>query len=240
MRLVQISDCHLLADPKGASRKGFPLRQLHAVVERARALRPDVLLVTGDIAQDETSVAYRHASEAFAALECPWFWIPGNHDQPELMAECQPFHEEVDLGEWRVLLLDSRVSGQPGGELGQRQLQRLASQLEADDRPVLVALHHPPLDVGSVWMDAIGLKDRDALWQTLSPYPQVKALICGHIHQAFAAWQGMVAVYGCPATSDQFLAKSHEFATDEAARPGLRVIDLRGEALSTWVERVDI
>ena len=240
MRLIQITDCHLLADPLGTSRKGFPLRQLQAVVERARALRPDILLVTGDIAEDETPAAYRHASQAFAAVGCPWFWIPGNHDQPELMEECQPFHEELDLDGWRVLLLNSRISGQPGGELGQDQLQRLAWQLEADDRPTLVALHHLPLDIGSVWMDAIGLKDRDALWQTLSPYSQVKALICGHIHQAFAAWQGVVAVYGCPSTSDQFLPKSHEFAIDEAARPGLRVVDLRGESLSTWIERVDL
>lgn len=240
MRLVQVTDCHLLADPAGHSRKGQPLRQLWAVLARARQLRPDVLLVTGDIAQDETSVAYRHASEAFASLGSPWFWIPGNHDQPELMAEWQPFHEELDLESWRVLLLDSRVSGQPGGTLGQEQLQRLAWQLEVDDRPTLIALHHPPLAVGSVWMDAIGLSDRDALWQTLSPYPQVKAILCGHIHQAFAAWQGMVAVYGCPSTSDQFLPKSHEFAVDEAARPGLRVVDLNGDQLATWIERIEL
>ncbi|NRB58192.1 MAG: phosphodiesterase [Salinicola sp.] len=240
MRLIQITDCHLLADPQGTSRKGLPLRQLQAVLERVRSLGPDALLVTGDVAQDETSAAYRHASRAFASVGCPWFWIPGNHDQPELMEECHPLHEELDLGKWQVLLLNSRISGQPGGELGQEQLQRLALQLEADDRPALIALHHPPLDIGSVWMDAIGLKDRDALWQTLSPYPQVKALICGHIHQAFAAWQNVVAVYGCPSTSDQFLPKSHEFAIDEAARPGLRVLELRGETLSTWVERVDL
>lgn len=240
MRLIQVTDCHLLADPQGTSRKGFPLRQTQAVLERVQALRPDVLLVTGDIAQDETSAAYRLASQAFSTVGCPWFWIPGNHDQPELMEECHPLHDEVDLGEWRVLLLDSRLSGQPGGALGQEQLQRLAEQLEADDRPVLIALHHPPVEIGSAWMDAIGLKDRDALWQTLSPYPRVKALICGHIHQAFAARQGLVAIYGCPATSDQFLPSSHEFAVDEAARPGLRVIDLRGEELSTWIERVEL
>lgn len=240
MRLIQVTDCHLLADPAGHSRKGQPLRQLQAVLTRARQLRPDVLLVTGDIAQDETSAAYQHASEVFATLGCPWFWIPGNHDQPELMEEWQPFHEELDLESWRVLLLNSRLSGQPGGALGQEQLQRLVWQLEADERPTVIALHHPPLAIGSVWMDAIGLGDRDALWQTLSPYPQVQAILCGHIHQAFAAWQGVVAVYGCPSTSDQFLPKSHEFAVDEASRPGLRVVDFNGDRLDTWIERVEL
>ncbi|WP_110666279.1 metallophosphoesterase [Salinicola halophilus] len=240
MRLVQISDTHLLADPFGRSRKGEPLRQLHAVLARARALRPDVVLMTGDVAQDETPVAYRHACDAFADLGCPWFWIPGNHDQPELMTASHPLHEAVDLGHWRLLLLNTRVSGQPGGSVGVEQLQRLAEQLESDARPTLIGLHHPPVAIGSVWMDAIGLEDRDALWQTLTPYPQVKAMLCGHIHQAFAAREGPVEVYGCPATSDQFLPRSHEFAVDEAARPGLRVVDLSQDALQTWVERVDL
>lgn len=245
MRLVQISDSHLLADPDGHSRKGKPLRQLKAVLERAKALRPDVLLVSGDVVQDETPVAYGHASDAFAALGCPWFWIPGNHDRPELMASCHPLHDVLDLGGWQLLLLNTRVSGQPGGELGQAQLQRLAEQLESDDRPALIALHHPPVAVGSVWMDAIGLKDRDALWQTLTPYPQVKALLCGHIHQAFASREGLVAVYGCPATSDQFAPHTHEFTVDESSRPGLRVVELEaGELgagkLATWIERVEL
>ncbi|GHB28835.1 metallophosphoesterase family protein [Salinicola rhizosphaerae] len=263
MRIVQITDCHLLADPRGRSRKGFPLRQLETVIGRARQLRPDILLCTGDIAEDETPVAYRYASDAFTRLGCPWFWIPGNHDQPELMEEIHPFHDELDLGEWRMLLLDSRVSGQPGGCLGKAQLQRLAEQLEADERPTLIALHHPPVEIGSVWMDAIGLEDRDALWQTLAPYPQVRAMIFGHVHQAFAArttslpeetlgdvasddapdrleGASLLPVYGSPSTSDQFLPRSHEFAVDEAARPGFRVIDLKGDDFTTWVERVDL
>ncbi|MHB0774580.1 metallophosphoesterase [Halomonas sp. WWR20] len=240
MRLIQITDCHLHADPEAQSRKGFPLRQLDAVIERARQLRPDMVLVSGDVSQDETPASYRHASQALTHLECPWFWFAGNHDHPECMQELQPFHDELDLGEWRLLILDSRIAGQDGGELGQTQLQDLAWRLEEDERPVLLAMHHPPVEIGSRWMDSIGLADRDALWQTLAAYGQVKAILCGHIHQAFAARQGTVAVYGCPSTSDQFLSGSAEFAVDEASRVGFRVVDLSGETLETWVERVDL
>lgn len=240
MRLVQVTDCHLLADPGARSRKGFPLRQLEAVLECAKKLRPDMLLVSGDISQDETAASYRHASAAFGAFDCPWFWLPGNHDHPRLMAEQHAIHDEVDLGQWRLLMLDSRVSGQPYGELGQAQLQALALKLEEDERPTLLAMHHPPLEIGSEWMDSIGLGDREALWQTLAAYAQVRAILCGHIHQAFAKQHGEVAVYGCPATTDQFLGGSALFAIDEASRPGFRVIDLEGDNLMTWVERVDI
>ncbi|GAB2797395.1 3',5'-cyclic-AMP phosphodiesterase [Halomonas shantousis] len=240
MRLIQITDCHLHADPQARSRVGFPLRQLEAVVERARQLRPDMVLVTGDVSQDETPAAYRHASQAFSRFDCPWFWFAGNHDNPQCMEELQPFHDELDLGDWRLLMLDSRVAGQTGGELGQSQLQELAWRLEEDERPTLLAMHHPPVEVGSRWMDSLGLADRDALWQTLAAYGQVKAILCGHIHQAFAAHQGTVAVYGCPSTSDQFLPGSAEFAVDEASRVGFRVVDLDGDMLETWIERVDL
>ncbi|GAA0561900.1 phosphodiesterase [Halomonas salifodinae] len=244
MRLVQVTDCHLHADPEARSRTGVPLRQLHRVLEHARRLRPDLLLVTGDVSQDETPASYRHAAEAFSAMECPWFWLPGNHDHGDFMAEARDFHDELDLGAWRLLMLDTRVIGQPHGELGAERLADLASALAMDERPTLVAMHHPPLAIGSAWMDAIGLADGEAFWETLAPHPQVKAVLCGHIHQAFAGAralpEGEVAVYGTPATTDQFLGGSPEFAIDQASRPGYRVIDLDGERLTTWVERVDL
>lgn len=243
MRLIQITDTHLHADPEARSRVGMPLRQLHAVVAHARRQRPDALLVTGDVSEDMTPASYRHAVDAFDTLGCPWSWIPGNHDRPEAMVEQREFLDEVELGSWRLVGLDSRVDGHPHGALGQAQLQALAERLVGDERPTLLAVHHPPVAIGSAWMDAIGLEDREALWQTLAPHTQVRAILCGHIHQAFShrhdRAQGEVSVHGCPATTDQFLAGSTHFALDEASRPGYRVIDLDADRLTTWVERVD-
>ncbi|SDK30142.1 phosphodiesterase [Billgrantia gudaonensis] len=244
MRLVQITDCHLHADPDAPSRAGFPLRQLERVVEAVALERPDVVVVTGDVSQDETAASYRLAEGVLSQLACPWTWLAGNHDDPEPMAAVHESPPEIDLGAWRALLLDTRVRGQPYGELGEVQLARLDERLAADDRPTLIAMHHPPLAVGSQWLDAIGLMDREALWQTLAAHPQVRMILCGHIHQAFASQrrcgEGRVAVYGCPSTTDQFLAGSAEFAIDEASRPGYRVVDLRGDEWLTWVERVDL
>ncbi|WP_024950693.1 metallophosphoesterase family protein [Cobetia crustatorum] len=244
MRLIQISDCHLRANPEARSRLGFPLHQLESVIAHAASLRPDILLVTGDVSQDESPASYRLAAGAFDSVGCPWFWFAGNHDHPDFMQELRPFHSELDLGDWRLLCLDSRVPGQAGGELGRDQLAELALSLELsleqDPRPILLAMHHHPLPIGSTWMDELGLADRDVFWETLSAYPQVKAVLCGHIHQAFASEQGNVAVYGVPSTSDQFAPLSHDFVVDEAARPGFRVVDLDSERLETWVERVNL
>lgn len=244
MRLIQISDCHLHADPGARARAGFPLRQLEAVVAAVNGERPDMVLVTGDISNDETADSYQLAARTLNRLAAPWFWLPGNHDDAALMAETRELLEELDCGAWRILMLDTTVSGQPHGELGAERLEALSARLEEDDRPTLLAMHHPPLPVGSAWIDALGLKDREAFWQALSAYGQVRAILCGHIHQAFASHQrlaeGEVAVFGCPSTTDQFLAGAETFAIDEASRPGYRVLDLREGDVTTWVERVDI
>ncbi|ALM51727.1 metallophosphoesterase [Halomonas huangheensis] len=244
MRLIQLSDCHLYADPQARSRCGNPARQLAAVVAAADALRPDLVLVTGDISQDETQGAYHLAADALARLDCPWYWIPGNHDDPELMNAVQEVVTEVASRHWRILQLDTHIEGDVRGEVGEQQLARLQQQLAEDDRPTLIAMHHPPVEVGSTWMDAISLGDQQAFWAVLDNAPQVRMVICGHVHHAFQArvdtTQGHVEVYACPSTSDQFLAGSDEFAVDEASRPGLRVIDLQRDSWQTWVERVDV
>ncbi len=243
MRLVQITDCHLEADPAARARTGFPLRQLEAVVAAVNRERPELVLVTGDISQDETVASYRLAERVLSRLDAPWFWLPGNHDQPARMAECRELRATLDLGRWRVLLLDTRVSGQPHGELGEAALATLAERLAADDRPTLLAMHHPPLPIGSAWLDEIGLADGEAFWRIVAPHRQVRGVFFGHVHQAFhgvhALADGEVPVYGCPATADQFLPGSSSFAIDEASRPGYRLIELGDGELATRVERVD-
>lgn len=243
MRLVQITDFHLKADPAARARAGFPLRQLEAVVDAVNRQRPERVLVTGDVSEDETAASYRLAEQALSRLDAPWFWLPGNHDRPALMAECRAFHDELDLGDWRALLLDTHVSGQPYGELGEAALATLDERLAADGRPTLLVMHHPPLPVGSAWLDEIGLVDGEAFWRVVASYPQVRAVFFGHVHQAFHGTHvladGEVPAYGCPATIDQFLPGSSTFALDEASRPGYRLIELGDGELETWVERVD-
>lgn len=144
LRLIQISDCHLQADPTARSRAGFPLRQLEAVIRAVQAERPDLVLVTGDVSQDGTAASYALAQQALSSLGCPWFWLAGNHDDPAQMRDLRELHEAIDLGGWRLLTLDTVVSGQAYGEAGEERLAALAERLAEDERPTLLAMHHPP------------------------------------------------------------------------------------------------
>ncbi|APE30067.1 metallophosphoesterase [Halomonas aestuarii] len=243
MRLAQLTDCHLLADPAARGRIGVPLRQLEAVVAAVNRQRPDRVVVTGDISQDETATSYRLAERVLSRLDAPWCWLPGNHDRTDRMADCRPLPEALDLGDWRALLLDTHVSGREGGELGAERRSALDASLDGDPRPTLLMMHHPPLPVGAAWLDAIGLADAEAFWRVVAPHGQIRGVFFGHVHQAFRGVQALadreIPLYGCPATSDQFLPDSPTFALDEASRPGYRLIDLGEGEFETWVERLD-
>ncbi|WP_339886213.1 metallophosphoesterase, partial [Vreelandella maris] len=139
MRVVQITDAHLYADTEARSRAGIPWRQFQQVISAVGDEQPEIVLFTGDISQDESAASYALAVQAMEQLPCPWYWLPGNHDQPEFMAAERPLVDEVDLNAWRILLLNTQVEGKPYGELGSEQLAALAERLQADTRPTLIA-----------------------------------------------------------------------------------------------------
>ncbi|MCA1773554.1 MAG: metallophosphoesterase [Halomonas sp.] len=248
MRLVQITDAHLYADKQARSRAGVPWDHLQCVLQAVIAEQPDFLVLTGDVSQDETATSYALASEAMSQLPCPWAWMAGNHDQPALMQAEHPLVDEVSLPPWRLLLLHTPVEGEPYGELGRDALAGLSAKLQGDSRPTLIAMHHPPVDVGASWMDAIGLQDRDAFWEVISAFPQVNIILFGHAHQLYsqqvsrhdAVSSEGVMVYGCPAISDQFMPGATHFMIDEASRPGYRIVDFKDQQWETWVERVTV
>lgn len=86
----------------------------------------------------------------------------------------------VDVGNWRVVLLDSSIPGAVPGYLEEDQLELLRRAIDsAGERFLLVSFHHHPVPIGSDWMDPIGLRNPQALFDLLAPYPQVRCLLWG-------------------------------------------------------------
>jgi Icc protein len=158
--------------------------------------------------------------------------VLGNHDDPAAMASAlgaapfagRGFHA---CGPWRLAMLDSHAPDRTDGELGASQLAALATALTAaPQNPWLLVMHHPPVAVGSAWLDAIGLADAPALWRIIDAHPQVRGVLWGHAHQAFEGWRGAVRLMGTPSTTRvQFLPGSDEFAVDTRG-PGWRWLEL--------------
>lgn len=247
-RLLHLTDTHLYADPAGRLRGVNTRATLSRVLGAATALAPPpaaALLVTGDISQDETPGSYQQFRELLATTGLPVWCLPGNHDAPEHLRTAlnsPPFASggEQDAGNWRVILLDSFSPGDHGGRLGDGELERLQRALHAQpDRPVLIALHHFPLPVGSRWLDELGLRNAERFFDILDGAPQVRAVVAGHVHQAVDVNRRGVRFLATPSTCFQFLPASDAFAMDRRP-PACRWLDLREDgSIDTGVVWVD-
>ncbi len=243
--LVQLSDSHLFAEADGTLLGMNTRESLQGVIELVRAQQPhiDLVLATGDLSQDGTLESYQQFRDMTRQIDAPARWIPGNHDEPQIMASAA-VHSDllepvVDIGNWRVTLLDSAVPGSVPGYLQDQQLQLLVQALsEAPNRHHLVCFHHHPVSIGCAWMEPIGLRNPEALFAVLDRFPQVRAVLWGHVHQEIDRERNGVRLLASPSTCIQFAPGSEDFKVSEQA-PGYRWLRLHADGrLETGVERL--
>lgn len=243
--LVQLSDSHLFAEADG-SLLGMKTREsLDKVVELVLAEQSgiDLILASGDLSQDGSVESYEAFREISGRIGAPARWFPGNHDelpQMEQVARAGDLMQPIiDIGRWRITLLDSAVPGSVPGFLESSQLELLERSLgEAPDRHHLVSLHHHPVDIGCEWMKPIGLRNAEALFAIVDNCPQVRAVLWGHVHQEFDQLRDGVRMLASPSTCIQFAPGSVDFKVDTSA-PGYRWLRLHDDGrLETGVSRV--
>ncbi|MCX8957909.1 3',5'-cyclic-AMP phosphodiesterase [Erwinia psidii] len=247
IRILQITDPHLFAGKHETLLGVNTWASFDAVLQAISASEQpyDLIVATGDLAQDHTVEAYQHFAEGLARLAAPCVWLPGNHDfQPAMystLAETQIADaKHVMVGEcWQIVLLDSQVFGVPHGELSDYQLEWLDNTLaKAPDRHTLVLLHHHPLPCGCNWLDQHSLRNSPMLEAVLQRYPLASTLVCGHIHQDLDLnWNGR-RLLATPSTCVQFKPHCTNFTIDSEA-PGWRWLELYDDGrVETLVQRL--
>ncbi len=246
VRLVQLSDSHLFADGEG-SLLGMNTRDsLQRVIDQVLAEQPqiDLVLATGDLSQDGSEASYQLFRDLTAVLGAPTRWLAGNHDEPlpmERVAAGSDLLEPVtDIGNWRVIMLNSAIPGSVPGRLDPDQLGLLDHALSsAGGRHCLVCFHHQPVSIDCAWMAPIGLRNPEALFAAIKPYPQARALLWGHIHQEWDQQLDGRRLLASPSTCIQFEPRSEDFKVDEQRPPGYRWLALHEDGrLETGVSRL--
>jgi Icc protein len=230
--ILQISDPHILPDPDDRLLGIDTAHYFHAVLEHAFAhYQPfDLILATGDLAQDPHPANYQHILSSLEALNTPCICLPGNHDdfiimQQILNTSLVNCRKQTFLENWQLICLDSRKIGVPEGRLPTQELLFLEDCLSSQpDRPALIAVHHHFLKTNG-FMDTMMIENSQDFLAIINKYPQIKAITTGHIHQVMDTATGTVRVMGTPATCFQFTPESPIFSVDTTA-PGYRLIRL--------------
>jgi 3',5'-cyclic-AMP phosphodiesterase len=248
--LIQLSDPHV-----GATwTRGDPAARWQAAIESV-ALLPDpvdAVLVSGDLVEHGADDEYAVVKSALDALDVPVHVLPGNHDDRarlrrhfRLGGEAdEPVHYTVDLGPFRLVVLDTTKPGRDSGQIERRQLEWLEAELTAapDDTTVL-AMHHPPFATGMRAWDAIGLapSDRAALSGVIGRHPNVVRMLAGHVHCPLTAELAGCIALSAPSTYVQarprFEADDLELSDESAA---FAIHAVRGTEVVSFIQPVTL
>lgn len=196
MKIIQITDTHLV--PPGERMHTLdPSARLQEVLDHVRAtcLDADLLVFTGDLANDGAESAYIALKQMLSDFPLPVKLMLGNHDNrltflkvfPETAVDDGGFVQsflDTEDGKDRLVFLDSLEEGQTGGRYCKVRLDWLRATLaSAPERAVTVFVHHPPVQHGMRHFDYIGFHDAEDVMTLLRAHPGgVRHMFFGHIH----------------------------------------------------------
>ena len=240
IRAVQISDSHLVRQVGRLSHGVNTHDTLQAVIASVMALSPppDIIIATGDLADDGADATYARVRSLLLKTRIPTYVLPGNHDDVEgmrrsLQGQSIHFESAARLGCWDFAFVNSQVVGEGYGRVDAHEMTKLKRNLlRSGERPTLVALHHAPLpkcpSAGCQLVNAAEFLD------LLAGFPGVKAVIAGHTHATYEEKNEHILLLTAPSTFAQaWHAQTADDQGDfwsthrlDGSMQGFRVLDL--------------
>ncbi len=227
MLIVQISDLHITKPLKMAYGVASTVQNLYQCINHINQLtpQPDLVLVTGDICNENSFDELVNAKMILDTLNTPYYVMPGNHDTrnelstvfgtkhcPVTLEDKQSSHflnyeiKQGDQSELRMIAVDSTIDGKSGGELCKKRLAWLKTRLdEQTTKPTLIIMHHPPIKLGVFETDVDLFIGTDKLKKLLKNYSNIKAILSGHVHRhTHTLWSNTVVITA-PSTSMELM-----------------------------------
>lgn len=215
--LLQLSDMHIREPGRLAYGRLDTAPFLTQAVDTILRLpqRPDAVVLTGDLTDFGRAAEYAHLRSLLAPLTMPLYLMPGNHDDREQLRQSFPEHAylgnrgfvqfSVAVGGLQLIAIDTVVAGASHGSLCQDRLQWLANALDLHrERPVVIAMHHPPFATLIGHMDDIGLQQGGAELEALvALHPNVERVVCGHLHRSIQVRFGGTIALTVPSPAHQ-------------------------------------
>ncbi len=214
MIVAQITDLHIKRAGMSLSHMPHvagPLRRVLATIN-GLTQKPDCIIATGDLTESGHPDEYARLRALLEKTDVPVYLVPGNHDRREHLRAAfadrdylqggGPMMYAIEGMLTRVVAIDTSEGTRRGGYLDESRLHWIDRTLK--DRPrtrTILAMHHPPFATGVRAFDSQQFEGRDALAEIVRANPQVRRIICGHIHQVLQRpWNGTLGV-SAPSTA---------------------------------------
>jgi 3',5'-cyclic AMP phosphodiesterase CpdA len=218
MRIGQITDTHIVS--RGELLYGIvdSAGHLARAIDLLNAAEPklDAVMITGDCVDEPTRENYQHFRDCLSALEMPAHLIPGNHDDPELMAELfgdtvlfpvksPPHQYALDYGPVRILALNSWNPESDLGLFDSDRLDWLNDQLAKPGTATVIAIHHPPMITGIDYADLNSPEWFGELGGLLSRQDDITLIMSGHVHRAITGALASIPVMAAGSTAHKLI-----------------------------------
>ncbi len=250
LTFIHISDTHIGVQSDYSNRGFRPYERMQLLVADIQRLpfTPDFIVHTGDVCGDKdchaTPEHYAVAKHLLESLPVPIYYIAGNHDCKQSLfstlksgpytvmheTESELMYEFMVRG-FSFVALHSSVVSERAGTISSRQLDLLRAHLMSSSSPCFIFLHHPPLSLGSPWMDQHMLLAEGVVLQSLLERfrERVLGVFFGHIHQGFNFCKGGISYFSSPGTIFQFstFPNDHQPLLEQQSYVGYSVIQAR-------------
>lgn len=247
IEVVQITDTHIMAEGEHYEQDVNAKTdvRLKAIIEHInnRPIPPALVIHTGDIVDNGGIDSYIVAKSILDKLKVEYFLTCGNHDnfsnlkdvfkKHNYFVSSQFAHYFIDLPELRLVILDSKVSGEAHGLLCDARIVWLEEVLASSNKATIIFLHHYPVKLGNKLFDSIKLLDCDKFLQVLFKNKHVLGLYCGHYHHHFTSSFAEKSCWISPSVAPTHIIKNSKCVGLNYSSPAYSVHKFNGKGKLT-------
>lgn len=184
--IAHISDLHCSKTRHGKS--GFKPDKLSSCILEINKLKPDVVIVTGDLTTYAFEEEYKMASKYLSKINAETFIIPGNHDSRyrgyEYFEDFFGFgNKTLNLPDIGIIGIDTTIPDLNEGNVGRGKLRWLLGELKKIPKSnrKLVAMHHHLIAIPHTGRERSTVADCGNVLDTFVN-ADIDMVACGHRH----------------------------------------------------------
>ncbi len=200
MLIAQISDLHL--GPQ------FVESSFDKAVKEIQALKPDVVVASGDFTENGLLREFQLAAEKMQELsDFPIIMVPGNHDYRSTgyLIYKEVFGEKPNFETGNTIFLNVGTArpDRDEGEVGHRQDLWLGESLRRyRNKFKIIVMHHHVVPVPDTGTDRITIVDAGDVLRTLF-VEQASLVLCGHRHRPWMWEMNQLRIVHAGTTSSE-------------------------------------